>query len=178
MTDCAPTSAAAVANEFLALQESDPGHPLIDQMKLQKLVFYAHAWYMALNNRALFEDDVQAWPWGPVVRNIYGDFRKFGRSAIIGKKATALQKSGPGPLDYSFVTPQISDPALKQFIRDVWDVHKKYTGIQLSNSTHSPGEPWTIIKDQYGGDLNGKPMIPNELIEGVFKSKLGDGATN
>ncbi len=42
--NAAPTSAAAVANAFLDIQESDHTQfPPIDQMKLQKLVYYAHA---------------------------------------------------------------------------------------------------------------------------------------
>jgi hypothetical protein len=66
----APTSAAAVANAFLDIQELDGGNfPPIDQMKLQKLVYYAYAWWLAYTGQQLFPEDVEAWPWGPVARN-------------------------------------------------------------------------------------------------------------
>ncbi len=55
----APTCAAAVANAFLDIQSADNGQfPPIDQMKLQKLVYYANAWWLAQHPDALFDDDV------------------------------------------------------------------------------------------------------------------------
>ncbi len=175
MTATALTSAAAVANEFLDLQAGDPGHPPIDQMKIQKLVFYAHAWHLGLTDKPLYEDDVFAWPWGPVVPSIYHEFKDFGRKPIIGRKATAVSKTGPGFLDFRITTPSIEDPAVKEFVKQTWDVHKKFTGIQLSNATHNPGEPWTVIKDQYG-NLDFKPAIPNDLIASIFAAKAGRAA--
>ncbi len=53
---------------------------------------------------------------------------------------------------------------------------KAYTGVQLSNSTHAPGEPWTIVAQAVG--TGGKPMISNSLIRDVFKAKLGAAAVN
>lgn len=168
-----PTSAAAVANAFLDLQAGDQGQfPRIDQMKLQKLVYYAHGWYMAYNHGApLFEDDVYAWPWGPVIPQLYGEFRNFGRSPIDGHRATELVKSGPGPLDFHIQTPPAPPPHVLGFLKGVWESHKNFTGIQLSNATHAPGEPWSIVKQQYG-ILDSKPAIPNSLIYDVFRAKL------
>jgi uncharacterized phage-associated protein len=166
-------SAAAVANEFLNLASREA--IAIDQMKLQKLLFYAHAWHLALKDRPLFEDDFEAWPWGPVVRDIYSQTRGYGRSPISGRLAE-LQKVGGNALDWKFSTPGgVDSEELKEFIREVWDTHKTYSGVQLSNSTHARGEPWTIIKDRYG-DLDSKPKIPNEIISAVFKKKLDSGS--
>lgn len=175
MTATAPTTAAAVANEFLDLQAIDPGYPPIDQMKIQKLVFYAHAWHLGHTDKALFDEDVFAWPWGPVVPPIYYDFREFVRDPIVGKKASIITRTGPGPLDVRFVVPSITDGNIKEFLRKVWDVHKKFTGVQLSNATHNPGEPWTVIKDKYVS-LETKPIIPNDLIAGIFAAKVGRAA--
>lgn len=166
----APTKAAAIANEFLRLADSE-GIP-VDQMKLQKLVYYAHAWHLAYHDRPLFDDDVEAWPWGPVIRSIYGEFQQFGRDPIKGRKASVLRKTGPGPFQFTFDTPELADQSLKEFVKSVWDSHKALTGIQLSNATHMPNEPWTIVKDKYGS-LDKKPPIDNEIIRLVFKSKLG-----
>lgn len=172
MAKLAPTSAASVANEFLDLQSGDPGYPLIDQMKLQKLVFYAQGWHLGLKDQALFDEDIFAWPWGPVVPALYHEFKEFGRNPIFGKKASTVTKTGPNYLDWRFVIPTIQDVGLKDFLKQVWDVHKGFTGIQLSNATHNPGEPWTIIKDQYG-TLDSKPVIPPELMASVFAQKAG-----
>lgn len=166
------TSAAAVANEFLAIQEADNSNfPRIDQMKIQKLVFYSHAWYLAVNNGPLFDDDIEAWPWGPVARDVYTAFSSCGRGPITTERAYAITKTGSGFLDYTFSLPPEPSPEVKEFLRNVWESHKSMTGIQLSNATHLPGEPWTIVKNQIGS-LDTKPIIPNELIRDVFKAKL------
>lgn len=165
------TSAAAVANEFLDLQAADnTKYPPIDQMKIQKLVYYAHAWWLAYKGEPLFDDDIQAWPWGPVVRNIYGEFRHCGRSPITIDRVTELVKVGETGA-FRVSTPERPPQDVRDFLASVWKSHKSLTGIQLSNSTHGPGEPWTIVKEQYG-TLDGKPRIPNELIREVFKAKL------
>lgn len=159
------TSAAAVANEFLKLG-SEAGMP-IDQMKLQKLVFYAHAWHLALRGFPLFEEDVGAWPWGPVVREVYNQTRRFGRAPVTDR-LTRFSFDG-GKLTSR--TPTVDDPGLQDFIRSVWESHKGFSGIQLSNATHAPGEPWTIIKEK-AGSLDGKPNIPNDLIKDIFSAKI------
>lgn len=172
------TSAAAVANAFLDIQDQDPGDfPRIDQMKLQKLVYYAHAWWLAYRGEPLFDDDVEAWPWGPVVRSIYGDFASFGRDAITGRRAREFVRSGQNPLDFQIRFPPSPPPEVFQFLQSVWQGHKHLTGIQLSNATHAAGEPWTIMRDQYRS-LDSKPKIPNELIEAVFKKKRNDAAAS
>ena len=171
-TSSAPTCAAAVANAFLDIQEADDRRfPLIDQMKIQKLVYYAHAWWMAFHDTELFSDDIEAWPWGPIVRNLYGNFQEFGREPITGKKATELIKTGDGILDFQFRVPEQPTEDIMKFLGDVWESHRHLTGIQLSNATHAPGEPWTIVKERYG-TLDEKPRIPNSLIRDVFKTKL------
>lgn len=170
-------TAAAVANEFLALQDNDPAASPIDQMKLQKLVYYAHAWHLAIMGEALFEDDIEAWPWGPVVRNIYIEFKGFGSSPIRSKRATIILKEGTSPSDWRIVTPYVLNEDQRRFIKSVWDTHKNFTGVQLSNATHADGEPWTIVERARGGNLSDKPKIENELIKSVFQAKLRNASS-
>lgn len=48
-------------------------------MKLQKLVYYSQAWSLAWDEAPLFEEDIEAWANGPVVRGLFevhrGQFR-------------------------------------------------------------------------------------------------------
>ncbi|MBR2123883.1 MAG: DUF4065 domain-containing protein [Acetobacter sp.] len=173
-TPFAPSTAIEVANEFLTLgfEESID----IDQMKLQKLVYYAQAWFLALKQRPLFEEDIEAWPWGPVIRDIYIQTQGYGRNPVV-RKLSQLQPKNNDPLDCHFDMhiPKGVSERLKAFIRKVWDVHKNYTGIQLSNSTHAEGEPWSIVSEKYQGDLRQKPTIPNALIKAVFTNKVQHG---
>ena len=168
----APTNAAAIANAFFDIQaEDDSQYSLIDPMKLQKLLFYSHAWWLARNDDGLFSDDIEAWSWGPVVRNIYIQFTEFGREPIMGKRAKELVRVDDRIPNYEFKEPETVPEEVGKFLNSVWTTHKKFTGVQLSNATHAPGEPWAIVKQRYGS-LDGKPTIPNELIRDVFRAKL------
>lgn len=51
-------------------------------MKLQKLVYYSHAWHLVWEERPLFADRIEAWANGPVVRSLYDQHRgHFGVSS-------------------------------------------------------------------------------------------------
>lgn len=178
MASSAPavSTAASVANEFLRLSREETEYPPCDQFKLQKLLYYAHAWHLALCDQPLFEENIEAWTWGPVVRNIYIQFRRF-RRRTIRTTARELRKAKGAPLDYDFVTPTVEDDRTRIFLRAVWDAHKRYTGIQLSNATHAAGEPWTVIKEIYG-TLEQSPTIPNSLIADIFRKKISGRAAH
>lgn len=161
----APSTAMAVANWFLDKCWGEPSVPPCDQLKLYKLVYYAQAWYLANYSGLLFEEDIEAWPHGPVVRDLYIEFHKFGKKPITSL-GTRLEKQEN---DFTLVTPR-HNGSLDDFLCKVWSTYKGYKGTRLSNATHAKGEPWEIVSRHY--DLDDKPTIPPELIESVFKEKI------
>jgi len=46
-------------------------HGLMSAMKLQKLVYYSQAWSLVWDDKALFNNSIEAWANGPVVRDLY-----------------------------------------------------------------------------------------------------------
>jgi uncharacterized phage-associated protein len=40
-------------------------------LKLQKLLYYSQAWSLVWDDEPLFEERIEAWPGGPVVREVY-----------------------------------------------------------------------------------------------------------
>ena len=48
------------------LQQKGP----VSSMKLQKLVYYSQAWSLALEEEPLFDEPIEAWANGPVVKNL------------------------------------------------------------------------------------------------------------
>lgn len=72
-------SSKAVANEFIHLAQENGG---ITHMKIQKLVYFAHAMNLATFNRPLIKETFQAWPFGPVDVTIYLEFRGYGKTKI------------------------------------------------------------------------------------------------
>jgi uncharacterized phage-associated protein len=160
-------SAKAVANYFLRKGRETPDVPPIDALKIQKLLFYANGWHLAHLDDVLFEEDIEAWPYGPVVRDIWVEFQDFGND-VITREAQSI--------DYftnTISTPEVSDPKTIELLNSVWDNYKSFTGIQLSNSTHLAGEPWTIMYERLGKNLKNKPVMPSEFLKNCFKQKLG-----
>ncbi len=40
-------------------------------MKLHKLLYYAAGWHLGFTGEPLFDEDIEAWQYGPVVPSIY-----------------------------------------------------------------------------------------------------------
>ncbi|MCA6080406.1 MAG: DUF4065 domain-containing protein [Endomicrobium sp.] len=58
----------------------------ISHLKLQKLLFYCQAYHLSISGEPLFEDDILAWDYGPVVRSVYENYKKHDSSIISVKK--------------------------------------------------------------------------------------------
>jgi len=54
----------------------------ISQLKLHKLLYYAQAWHLAFESRPLFDDEIQAWAHGPVVKAVYRKYRSRRWSSV------------------------------------------------------------------------------------------------
>lgn len=164
-----PYTSKAIANKFIELAKEEARSDL-SPMKLQKLVYYAHAWFMAFTNKELIKEEIQAWRFGPVIPDIYHEFKEYGNSNITSF-ATELnfEKS-----KLELVTPVVDadDEDANAIINEVWKVYKDFTPIQLSNATHAKGSPWEVVASSYGSELPKNIEIPNSLIKDIFKKRL------
>ena len=166
-----PARAMSVANWFIRRSQEDSQHPNCDPMKLNKIAYYAHGWHLGITGLELFPEDVEAWPHGPVVRDLYVEFKEFGRHPI-NRLGNRLELKNGLP---AFVIPE-HDGSLDSFFEQIWNVYGGKTGIQLSNMTHREGEPWTIVAEQYDYDLSEKPTIPNDIIRAAFERRIQPAA--
>ena len=73
-------SAIAVANYFIdkSLSNNCP----VTNMKMQKLVFFAHAVYFHERHQPLISDPITAMQHGPVIMSLYTHLKKYGSSPI------------------------------------------------------------------------------------------------
>jgi uncharacterized phage-associated protein len=70
--------ATDIADYFVWLA-NDTGS-FVSNLQLQKLVYYAQAWHLALYDRPLFEDDFQAWVHGPVIPELFDKYKHWQRA--------------------------------------------------------------------------------------------------
>jgi uncharacterized phage-associated protein len=161
--------AAAVANEFLDLA-SQAGRQLT-QIEIQKLVYFAHGWYLALKDEPAIGELVEAWKYGPVVRSLYDNFRSFGSDPIT-KKAVSWSLEGG---KFRTQTPSIQsdnqadDRYTAALIGAVWQKYGSLPPFKLVEITHLPDSPWFKAYSEK------KTYIPNESIQAYFKSLKAQG---
>ena len=134
-------SARAVANTVIELSAK---HGIYDlsPMKLQCLLFFIQSWHLKLYNQPLFDDFIERWNCGPMVRDVHNEFQTFGSSSINSFATDALGYQ-------AFL--QDHDTMTKELINRILDVYGRLSASQLSNMARtqdtawSKGVPHTII---------------------------------
>ncbi len=64
------TSIHNVADYLISKADAEAGDN-VTHLKVQKLAYYAQAWYLAIKDRRLFDNDFEAWVHGPVARELF-----------------------------------------------------------------------------------------------------------
>ncbi|CAN7356939.1 Panacea domain-containing protein [Caulobacter sp. LjRoot300] len=136
-----PYKAVEIANEFLRL----PGAAeRLTQMQLQKLTYIAHGWNWAINDAPLIIDDIEAWSFGPVVRDLYEHTKFFGSEPIgrlispdDSKISSFFGKTGEAAPYRADLTPRE-----REVIAQVWSRYGDLSAARLSALTHQPDTPW------------------------------------
>lgn len=163
-----PFDALEVANHFLDLADRD--RTALSPLKLQKLVYFAHGWHLALTGKPLIDEQVECWPHGPVIPSLYHEFKQYGRDAI-GERAHRYGSADDDDEVNLFVMP--SGTSESNFARDlidrIWQVYGVFSAEKLSNMTHDPEGPWAKVR----GDRSKPPLkgtdVPLELIREHFE---------
>jgi uncharacterized phage-associated protein len=121
--------------------------------QLQKLLYYSHAWCLVTQGRPLFEEEVRAWGYGPVVCEVY---REHARQYTV----TMSDLTG----DPSRLTP--SDAAV---VDAVLDSYGDLTGEQIEDLSHHE-DPWRRAYD--GTSTWHSPVISDEATADYYSALL------
>ncbi len=115
-----------IARHILSKAQPDEGGELISNMKLQKLLYYCQGFYLASQGQPLFEEEVVAWQYGPVVPVVYHKFKRYGASGIPNEEASVCDRL---------------DAMQVYWIDQVFDYFGQFSAIKLMNWSHSD-LPW------------------------------------
>lgn len=112
--------AIEVAEYFLwrACQEESE---LISHLKLQKLLYYAQGYCLARLERPLFDAPIEAWDHGPVVADIYRQYKAYGKKAL------------PCPQRFRESIYRDEERAI---IDEVYTIYGSFSAWTLRNMTH------------------------------------------
>ncbi|MQU07685.1 Panacea domain-containing protein [Pseudomonas helleri] len=114
-----------VAKYFLAQSSEDAGD-LISNLKLQKLVYYAQGFSLALSGRPLFDEHIEAWLHGPVIPALYHHYKDFGSGHI----------PHPVAFDLGIFTAQE-----RELLDEAYEFYGQYSAWRLRQLTHDES-PW------------------------------------
>lgn len=163
-----PYAVEAVANSIL--RECEHHDIAVDPMKLQKLIYMAHGYYVGYTETPLIDEYFEAWPYGPVVPSVYHEFKRFGGKAIAtGTRAlnyfrqpNQASTEAESRAQYMPENDRIANLVLNYVV----ETYGKFTATYLSALTHKVGSPWHQTRESQPNRRN--TLIPDETIQRYF----------
>ena len=143
-------------NRYVETEEAE----LLTPMKLQKLLYYTQGAFLAIDDTALFDDDIEAWEHGPVVSSVYNKYKKYGRSGIEKNEADTIA---------------IIDEHTYAMLYGIYEKYGKYSASQLRNMTHRE-EPYIIASGNDDCEIKviSKASIKDYFSNTEYKKWLDD----
>ena len=153
MNTSAPYSADKIAKYFI-WKASQEGKGITNK-KLQKLLYYAQAWNLAIKNTPLFKEDIEAWVHGPAIRTIYDQYKSFGF----------------GPINEKINTRELGDLPKDALLDEIWGIYGKFDADYLEMLSHSE-TPWQNAREGIDEGVPSTNIISLETMKDYYKERL------
>ena len=120
-------------------------------MKLQKLCYYSQGYSLAQGNE-LFSENFQAWQHGPVIPELYSNYKHY---------------------KWRQITDEVDefDQSIYSFIEDIVSAYGGYDGAMLSTMTHRE-KPWLEARGDLDESQGSCSLISKDSLRDFFGSKL------
>ncbi len=135
------------SNEINTSQDIGDAAEKITNLKLQKIMYYVYSHFLVKFKRKLFNNYILAWKHGPVVAEIYNEYK--------GNNANGID-SFSETIDLS----KELDPNQIHFVNHIIIKYNEFSAVKLVYMTHSE-DPWRYTEP------NG--IITDELIGRYFE---------
>lgn len=108
----------------------NPNIEELTQMKAMKLLYYIQAASLSITNKRMFDNDIVAWKYGPVVEAVHEKYK--GYCGIVGEITDEDLR------DYSKLQ---SDATASSILNSIYDVYGYSSAYDLMRQTHRE-KPW------------------------------------
>jgi uncharacterized phage-associated protein len=122
----------------------------VSNLKLQKLLYYAEAWNLALGKGSLFTETLEAWVHGPVTPGVFRSYKDFRWSPITNPR-----------------TEGISDESIVEHINTILDAYGSFHATELERLTHNE-KPWLEAREGLEPDEPSTRPISRETMAGFY----------
>lgn len=140
-----------IAKKIIAKVDIDAGD-VITNLKLQKLLYYVQGFYLAVFDKPLYNDEIEAWMYGPVVPSVYDNYAPQGKSPLYNMES---------------YTPISLTEDEEDLFNQVYEAYGQFSAVKLMNLTHEE-TPWKSTETGKGN------VISKEILKDYFKTRLDD----
>ena len=158
-----------IANTFLQRYGAEAGG--ISHMKLQKLVYCCHGWWLAYMPTSLLSESPQVWQYGPVFPSLYNELKIYGTTPII-------EPVKPSPFDQTAPVVPTTHNESTQLIDWVWKRYGHLSALALSDMTHKEGTAWRSVAEAHAYRVPKGYALTDEAVKAEFdglKESIVDG---
>ncbi|MBB5534150.1 Panacea domain-containing protein [Rhizobium giardinii] len=146
-------SPLALATWFINHADRDAGEA-VTHLKLQKLIYYAEAWFLANFDQSLTNEKFQAWAHGPVSPTVYAKYRDSGWDALSPEK--------PKPIPENLVG----------FLSEVYEQYGQLGAKKLEALTHKE-DPWKVTRGGLPPEAKCTEPIDRLLMRNFYAERIG-----
>ena len=146
------TTAPEIADYFIYVANETGSY--LSNLKLQKMLYYAQAWHLALYGIPLFDDDFEAWIHGPVIPSLYAQYQQFGWQPILKE-----------------VQPPQFPEELADFLEEVTEEYFMLDAYELEMMTHREA-PWIQARGGLPIDEPSYAVISQQSMKDYYKARV------
>lgn len=132
---------------------SNPNEDELTQMKAMKLLYYIQAASLVITHHRMFDNDIVAWQYGPVVEAVHQKY--YHQRGIVG----SITKNDIQ--DYNKLQ---QDPVASSILNSIYEIYGHSSAYDLMRQTHME-KPWQdtprngVIKDSLIEDFYSKVFV-------------------
>ncbi|WP_162921684.1 Panacea domain-containing protein [Listeria costaricensis] len=138
----APYNAIDVAN-YIIEKDTKPTN-----LRVQKLLYFAFGEKLAASNKCLFHEDIEKWRLGPVIPEVYHNFKDYGSEEISPQQRVFLNEEGR--VQRERFDESVIEEEDRKFIDRIIACFKEKSDFELVEETHKH-PMW----QQFSDDING-----------------------
>ena len=136
-------SSAKDIAKYIVNKCTEEGCP-ISNLQLQKILYYIQRQFLQINKEA-FEDDIEAWQFGPVVPSVYYMYCGFGAN----------------PIRWTYDEKFEFEDDDKFLVNAIIDQKRALNPWDMVRDTHGVNKAWYIV---YKNGMGDHSIIPKQLI--------------
>lgn len=152
----------------------------INNLKLQKILYFLQAEYLSENGKRLFDEHMEKWKYGPVTPSVYHEYKIFGAKDIKKsdiKVIVRLPREGETPnLLGTYIKEDYDDSMINEEDREIIDSMLHTIGnakpFDLVEETHKHSI-WRDYSDRIMAGIQGM-VYSDEEIANYFNSHQED----